>query len=193
MAKRKLDEEDSVIVETKEPAVKRLKLDSLESARGKVFNNPDLPHVIGSFLSLKDYTKFGSSYKNGHSQLIKSERGAKFKEKHTCITCKSRFPYWPLKSLVEKTGRFKPGRYCWSCFPTKCDGWNCRRVERYQDMQESAGEDGLFCDDCEPGSDASDGSEKEEEEEEDPDRCSACGEDCGVGMLLAGLCHKCYP
>lgn len=186
MAKRKLDEGDSVTSETKEPAVKKLKLDSLESARGKVFNNPDLPHVIGSFLGLKDYTKFGSSFKNGHSQLIKSERGAKFKEARVCIQCKYRCDPWPLGLLSAKMGRFKPGRYCRQCFPTKCDGYDCRRVEQYYDMRESEFVDGLFCDDCLPPSNAS------ESGEEDSRICVTCGVDQGgLPLSLFGRCLEC--
>src|SRR5688572_390040 len=192
MAKRKLDEGDSVTSETKEPAVKKLKLDSSESARAKVFNNPDLPHVIGSFLGLKDYTKFGSSYKNGHSQLIKSERGAKVKAMYICIKCKSQNNDVPHRLLAEKTGRFKPGRYCHYCFPLKCDGWNCRAVKSRRDMEESAGADGLYCDDCEPPSDKSESGSEEEEDDDDDSTCVVCGVDQGcLPLSMLGRCLEC--
>jgi hypothetical protein len=168
MSKRKREEEEVNVkgadADVQEPAVKKLKLDPLKLLHKKVFDNPNLPGLIDSFLGGADKAKLAVTEKK--RAKWHKDRPERLKE-YRCVECKLLFSYKLSLSDYDPDGneyssseeedeedeeetkkekKDKRQRFCDDCMPESCNG--CHAWFGKSELEHCDIRDKDLCEEC---------------------------------------------
>lgn len=207
MSKRKREEEEVDVkglnADVQEPAVKKLKLDPLKLLHDKVFDNPNLPGLIDSFLDGADKAKLAVTEKK--RAKWHKDRPERLKE-YYCIKCKLLFSYKLSLSDYDADGKEYANmiqeenreHFCDDCMPEACA--TCKGWFGSSELEHCDDRDNDFCSECIKKDCENCGSSHHPDDLDEKGACTDCHENCtrcddyDATELFYGraYCEKCF-